>query len=675
MGQYLYISCMKHLIPYSLKLSFLLFLGHLSLAAFPQNSLPKETSDSLWSVWQDTAQPDTSRLKALSKFAWEGFLFSRPDSALFFAQLQYEFAQKKGLQLEMGEAMNTQGVAQSLLGNYSGALNCFMQHMDISEKSGDKLRLASGLSNIGNIYCEQGDYVKGLKYFSQSLKAFNEINHQPGIATGLNSIGTIYHALGNHKKALEYYLRSLDISRELSDSTGMTFSMINLGIVEKDLGNFEKALRYYQECLEIRNATGDISGIATAYVNMGNTYRAAGDNVKAYENYQLSHDLSRDIGDKGGETYSLTAIGLLKNEQNKFAEGVEWCQRALAVARELGAIEHMKLACECLYKAHKALGNGLVALQHHEWMLAYTDSLNREEINQKLQQMEFSKVLLQDSLSKAAQALRVEEMHKDEVRKKNTTRNLLIGISLFVLMLAGAIFSRLQYTRKSKAALQMEKDRSESLLHNILPEEIAEELKQSGRAKARNYDLVSILFTDFIGFTEVSAQLNPEELVNEINACFEYFDRIVEKFGIEKIKTIGDAYMAAGGLPVPDAQSVKRTILAGIEMQNFINQRRQINQNKGIPAFQMRVGIHTGPVVAGIVGVKKFQYDIWGDAVNTAARMESSGNAGKVNISSSTYNLLKDAPEFAFTSRGRIEAKGKGEMEMWYVDLKPAENQ
>jgi adenylate cyclase len=179
--------------------------------------------------------------------------------------------------------------------------------------------------------------------------------------------------------------------------------------------------------------------------------------------------------------------------------------------------------------------------------------------------------------------------------------------------------------------------------------------------------MVSILFTDFKNFTERGAKLSAIELVNDINYCFEAFDAIIEKYGIEKIKTIGDAYMAAGGLPVPSDDSAKRTVLAALEMQEFISKFKSDMDARGIHAFEMRAGIHTGPVVAGIVGVKKFQYDIWGDTVNTASRMESSGQVGRVNISQTTYELLKDDPEFNFQSRGKIVAKGKGEIQMYFV--------
>ena len=164
--------------------------------------------------------------------------------------------------------------------------------------------------------------------------------------------------------------------------------------------------------------------------------------------------------------------------------------------------------------------------------------------------------------------------------------------------------------------------------------------------------------------------MSPQSLVEEINACFQAFDLISEKYQIEKIKTIGDAYMAAGGMAKADKNALKNTVLAGLEMQAFVKQRAIENLQANKPAFEMRLGIHAGPIVAGIVGVKKFQYDIWGDTVNTASRMESNGAVGKVNISETLYQILKDDVSFTFEARGSIEAKGKGEMPMYFVEMK-----
>ncbi len=209
--------------------------------------------------------------------------------------------------------------------------------------------------------------------------------------------------------------------------------------------------------------------------------------------------------------------------------------------------------------------------------------------------------------------------------------------------------------------LKAEKKKSDDLLLNILPSEIAEELKNKGETAARHFDMVSVLFTDFVNFTGISSSLSPTELVKEIDICFKAFDGIIEKNGLEKIKTIGDAYLAVCGMPETDNDHATKVIKAAMDIKNFVAERKK-NGGK----FEIRLGIHSGPLVAGIVGVKKFAYDIWGDTVNLASRMESNSESGKINISEATYQLIKD--QFNCTPRGKIEVKNKGMIEMYYVD-------
>ncbi len=208
-----------------------------------------------------------------------------------------------------------------------------------------------------------------------------------------------------------------------------------------------------------------------------------------------------------------------------------------------------------------------------------------------------------------------------------------------------------------------EKQKSDDLLLNILPEEVAHELKERGHTDAQYYDHVSVLFTDFVDFTKAGERFTPQQLVDELHTCFKAFDHIISKHGIEKIKTIGDAYLAVCGLPKADEQHAIKTIKAAQEIKTFMQERQQQYPDK---TFHIRIGIHSGPVVAGIVGVKKFAYDIWGDTVNTAARMESNSEAGKINISHATYELVKE--QFSCTYRGEIDAKGKGSLRMYFVE-------
>ena len=322
---------------------------------------------------------------------------------------------------------------------------------------------------------------------------------------------------------------------------------------------------------------------------------------------------------------------------------------------------------------HAHLGQHAKALDEYQTYVLLNDSVRNDDKTKEITRLEmthtFDQEQLADSLANDAEKQRMTLENEARVSKEKNRRNVLLFSGIGLLGLAGGLYSRLLHTRRSRAAIQKEKDISEGLLLNILPAEVAEELKQKGYADAQHFDTATILFTDFKGFTQASEKLTPRELVEELNVCFKAFDDIITQRGIEKIKTIGDAYMCAGGLPDPKTSSPIAVVHAALEMQAFMKQRKLERDSQGEPAFEMRLGIHTGPVVAGIVGVKKFQYDIWGDTVNTASRMESSGEVGHVNISESTYELVKDAPEFFFKSRGKVQAKGKGEMEMFFVTV------
>ncbi|MGK2861495.1 MAG: adenylate/guanylate cyclase domain-containing protein, partial [Chitinophagaceae bacterium] len=225
-----------------------------------------------------------------------------------------------------------------------------------------------------------------------------------------------------------------------------------------------------------------------------------------------------------------------------------------------------------------------------------------------------------------------------------------------------------QTVKVRTAEVVKQKEKSDELLLNILPSEVAEELKEKGYTTAKSFDEVTVLFSDIKGFTNVAEKMTAQELVKEINTYFSAFDGIIQKYGLEKIKTIGDAYVAAGGLPEKNSATAQNVVEAAIVMQQSVEKLKQERAASDKPYFELRIGIHTGPVVAGVVGIKKFQYDIWGDTVNLAARMEQSGVPGKINISQHTYGLVKD--QFTCSHRGKIDAKNKGEIDMYFVERK-----
>jgi class 3 adenylate cyclase len=259
----------------------------------------------------------------------------------------------------------------------------------------------------------------------------------------------------------------------------------------------------------------------------------------------------------------------------------------------------------------------------------------------------------------------IELQEKALALKTLRVRALAGGLGLFVL-LSGGIFYQYRQAKKARNRARLEHQRSEELLLNILPAETAQELKYQGKTVARHYDNVTILFADIKGFTRLSEELPPDKLVDLLNTYFEAFDNIMAQYGLEKIKTIGDAYLAVGRLPDGNTASPQHVVRAALAMQEFAQKQIPKNEAQGTPPFAFRIGIHTGPVVAGVVGIKKFQYDIWGDTVNMAARMEQSGESGKVNISENTYRLI--SKDFVCVHRGKVAAKNKGEVDMYFVE-------
>jgi adenylate cyclase len=233
------------------------------------------------------------------------------------------------------------------------------------------------------------------------------------------------------------------------------------------------------------------------------------------------------------------------------------------------------------------------------------------------------------------------------------------GPSLTAIGLVLYFFSQ---RNAAMAALQEEQAKSEQLLLNVLPQEIAEQLKNGQSTVAEDFEAVSVLFADIVGSTGLAIELPPQQLVDTLNEVFSEFDSMVEKYGLEKIRTMGDSYMVASGVPKPRSDHAQALASMALEMRDYLLERPSTTKEP----LQFRIGINSGPAIAGIIGHTKFHYDIWGDAVNTASRMESHGVPGRVQISQATYELLKD--EFICASRGVVDIKGKGEMETWFLE-------
>ena len=533
-----------------------------------------------------------------------------------------------------GSCLQRLAIAYSYVGDNQKSLNVKMDNLKVAQLTGNREAERSILGNLGVAYQDQGMIEEAMVYYRKAFSMAQESNNTYGMAMSLGNMGT---AIGSYApdSTLNYYQRSLELMKreDMHDREGaMGWMMHNIGSWYENDENIDSAFYYYFKSLNIRESIDHRLGQFLIHRDIAELFASIGDTIKAMDHINKS-----------------IRIG----EENGFSTSLNQSYKLRSMLRE-------------------KLGDFRGALADHQRYLLLRDSIvndnNTKQLIQQTMQYEYGRKHLADSLAyeKELAVRALDKKIMEERLKRSRNIYLFTGLGIFVFALG--LWSRMNYIRKSKAALQKEKDISENLLLNILPEEVAEELKLKGYTDAKEFDQATILFTDFKGFTSMSETMTASDLVHEIDTCFKAFDDIIEKYGLEKIKTIGDAYMAAGGLPVVDSCPPANVVKAGLEMQDFIIQRHEKHFELGLPAFEMRVGIHTGPVIAGVVGLKKFQYDIWGDTVNTASRIESNGEVGKVNISQSTYVIIRDDAYFTFESRGKIVAKGKGEMEMWFVN-------
>ncbi|NJL12461.1 MAG: adenylate/guanylate cyclase domain-containing protein [Microscillaceae bacterium] len=290
-------------------------------------------------------------------------------------------------------------------------------------------------------------------------------------------------------------------------------------------------------------------------------------------------------------------------------------------------------------------------------------SLQNKELSlldEREERMKTQIAALNQALSLQAKALEVQKLYQN---------NLYLGggaVVFFLTLLSVNLYRSNALKKKNNALLAQEKEKTESLLLNILPRPVAEELKTQGKAPVKYYERASVLFTDFKGFTTFAEKMSPTELVEELEKCFTGFDEIINRHGLEKIKTIGDAYMCVGGIPEANRHNPVDMVLAGLDILRFMEEKRAKRRQQGQEYWELRLGINSGELIAGVIGKSKFAYDVWGDTVNVASRMESSGEVGKVNISENTYRLVKDF--FVCHYRGKINAKNKGEVDMYFVE-------
>lgn len=597
---------------------------------------------------------------------------------------------------------------------------------DIAERIDYKKGMALAYKTIGLCYNRQGKFPEALTNWNQSLELFNSIGDVDGQSNMFNNIGTVYHNVGDLVKALDYYFQSLKSAEQTGNKLRLATALLNIGAAYFDNPvTMSKALPYYLDALKYSEADGDKEAIGTISVNIGEIYFNQDKLTEALMYFEKSRLALEEGQFYHALPYTLSFIGKVYARQMNFTRAIAVQTRAVEMAsmnnfkveeafalanladtyRELGdfknalkryfeakdiaekfASREMKHIFEGLVATYAALGDFGNAFRYQTMLGNLKDNLYTEDNAKTIQrfQMEFETEKKQAQINLLTKDKELQQINLQQQRYE------IYGLTAGTFFLFATMFFLLKSIRlktqtntelshrnreinrqKEEIAAQRDdidrqKGEIEGLILNILPGEVAQELQKTGVATPRYYENVSVLFTDFREFTTIAEGLSAQELVAELNECFVAFDDIIEHFGLEKIKTIGDAYMCAAGIPTPSEDHAFKAVSAALAIQQYISENNRVRKQRGAVLWELRIGIHSGPVVAGVVGRKKFAYDIWGNTVNVAARLETSGEVGRVNISSATYRLVKDS--FKCKYRGKIQAKNMGEVEMYFVE-------
>lgn len=625
----------------------------MSLAVLSQNKQIDSLKAIVATGTKDTTMVSTLNVLCLELMG-EGNFSESFGYAKQASELATELDYKKGKAL----AQKNMGNAQYYQGNYMEVLDYWTLSLETFESIQDTLGIATVVNNLGAIYYQQGSHPKALDYYLRSLSVSEKINDPFNIAKALVNIGGLYAEMKDYDKALEFFNKIEEYRTTLNNPVINNQYLVGVGEVYLKLGNYEDAIRYYQEALE----SAQIIARADILNKLGEVELKKGDNEKAIVYLTEAYQTAKNNNQQLIEVQALIGLGMMYKETN-YTESIKFFKEAEGIAVGMEANDELRDIYEGMSHAYEVKGDYANAFKYETLHGAQKDLLFNLAADDKIRglQFDFDLQKKEDEIDLLEKESEIQEL--TEKRQKNVIW--VTGIFLFLLaLLALSLFRRYKFTRETNLIIQKEKDRSESLLLNILPEETAQELKEFGKVKAKRFDSVTVLFTDFVGFTAYAQNLEPEELVSSVDYYFSKFDEIMEKYDVEKIKTIGDAYMCVSGLPEPGENDVLRAVQAAFEIVEFIEESKKTKMND-LTRFDVRIGINTGPIVAGVVGTKKFAYDIWGDAVNVASRMETTSEAGRINISESTYELIKDY--YICEYRGEIDVKNKGMMKMFFV--------
>ena len=610
------------------------------------------------------ATSDTAKVNAMLKES-TGLFKTDPNKAIEIALQAKEQADKIDFKKGAAYALKNVGLGYYYQGKYVETLDYWEQSLKMFEELKDDIGIANLLNNIAAIYVNQGDDTRGLEYGLRSLKLSEKAGDKLRILSALNTIGTIYFNkkdTADKVKALSYMISALPLCEAIGNKDALGIISENIGEIYLTINQPEKALPYLERSIQ---ALGDAANSSVAYNSIGKLYLKKGDYNQALSYHNKALSIAEKAKSPRHIEQTLRDMANLYATKKDFTTALNYYDRSRVIAEELKAVSDLQDIYSGMALSYSNTHDYKNAFKYQEMLGKINDTIYTIDKDKKLGALQF-----EFDLEKKQNEINLLTKDKDlqivkTQRQKFAKNAFMIGLVL-TFIIAILIYRSYRDKVKTHIIVDRQKNEIEHLLLNVLPKEVAKELQLTGRATPRHYQSVAVMFTDFRGFTLLTDHMSPDELVAELDACFNAFDEIIAKHNLEKIKTIGDSYMCASGIPVEDDMYVLKIVKAGLEIQEYITRNNVRRLENGQEPWYLRIGIHVGPVVAGVVGKMKYAYDIWGSTVNIASRMESNGEPGKVNISSATYELIKDY--YACSHRGKISAKNVGEIDMYFIE-------
>lgn len=666
-------------------------------------------------VLNPSEQSEMLTTGALNTIASQHHRAGRYDEAATVAEKARRQAQEAGEQHEEAVALNTLGGIAIRRGDYYEAEEQLQRALHIAITLDDKHSIANITANIGNIYANLSKYPRAIEYFHRAMEIDEELEHKSGIASNFGNLGWVYNLLSDYPRSLEYHHKALAICEEIGDHRGIASNIGSIGSVFVVLSDYSRALGYLQQALALSEELDDLHSIAAHTSNIARVYLELKDYPRALEYSQKSLVIFEELGNSRNVADMTGNIGLIYMRNEDYALALEYYQKALPLQEETGSassilhnignageayllVKDFPRAADFLHRAlelsmsagmknecaeiHNNIGSLYANEEYEGYNLAKAEehllasiALSEELDNKKYDAHKtlaelYEKKELWSQFAyhhKKHYALK-EEVQSDEARKQAENleyRRLISEQEKRRLVEQATAFARIE--------------EQERLLHKVLPPSIAARMLAGETRIADYFSSVSILFADIVGFTPLIARMPPKAVIDLLSFVFGEFDSIMERYGCERIKTIGDGYMAVAGAPIFCEDHAERIARAALAMQEDIQLPDEIR--KYLPkdiSFGVRIGLHTGAAVGGVIGSKRFMYDIYSDAVNIAARMESYGEPNQIHVSEefawhikTRQSMAGAEKEFQFEPREEIEIKGKGWMQTHFLERAP----